>query len=153
MLSVNDLKQICQQAVAALPGLKTHLLIVGESHLSKRLAKLKAADSPFMVALYPSHLSDSKDEDALTWQNQLMFLILTKPQNYTMRTLEQEEADFAMTQDLAQGFIDHLLEARHAQGACNALRRLSSSGIEIDPEYNYYSCDGWSLTLNLRTHV
>lgn len=148
MLSVNDLNSFCKDAVAELAPLKSQYLVITESHLSKRLKAHKSEDSPFLVAVMPSAKSSASNEDALSWNNQLMFFILTKPINYTQRKQEDEETDYQATQDVADAFIDLL---REKQRTCHWLRWLDLNNIEMDPEYNMYSCDGWSLTVNVKT--
>ncbi len=38
-----------------------------------------------------------------------------------------------------------------ANGRCQLMSRLDLNRMHIDPEYNYYGCNGWSLSFNLQT--
>lgn len=149
MLSVNDLNSFCQEAIQSVSDLKAYHLIITESHLSKCLAAHKAADSPFLVAVMPSARGAAPNEDALSWLNALMFMVLTKPLNYTSRKQDQELVDFQNTQEAILAFIDFM---REKQGEdCHWLRQLNLNTLEVDPEYNMNSCDGWSLTFDAKT--
>ena len=150
MLSVNSLDNICRKAVADVIGLEKHFLVISESHLAKRLRGLKAHESPILVAILPTAQGQSANVDTLLWQNQLMFLVLKGPVNYTARAVEAEVEDFNFTQKLTLDFIDYL-RTQQTSGQCTILKKLDLNSLQVDPEYNFHSCDGWSITLNLDT--
>lgn len=150
MLKVTDLNSFSANAVSAIAGLHTHFTIVTESHLRKKLRDLNVQQSPFLLAVLPSSHSEAPNKDAQSWQNELMFFILKGPIDYSNRTAQGEIDDYQETQDLAIALANYLDEQ---SGDCNWLNEYDGDKIEIDPEYNFQSCDGWSVTMNIKTNL
>lgn len=151
MLIIERLNSLGTDAVQSITGLERHFLIVSESHLRKRLSGLKPEESPILVILMPSATGQSPNADGLSWQNQLMFIVLKGPINYTSRKLQQELDDYNYTQTLVLDLIS-FLQQKQALESCTWLKHLDLNSLQVDPEYNLHSCDGWSLTLNVKTH-
>ena len=151
MLAIERLNSFGSDAVQAIMGLEKHFLIVSESHLRKRLLGLKPHESPILVILMPTASAESPNPDSLRWQNQLMFLVLKGPINYTKRNLQEELDDFSYTQTLVMDLLS-FFQQKQALGSCTWLKYLDLNSLQVDPEYNLHSCDGWSVTLNVKTH-
>jgi len=148
MLSVQELDLFCQSAIQSVDGLKDHFLVISESHLRKKLRGVKPEQSPFLLTILPSARSQAASKDAILWSNELMFFILKGPINYSNRNQDQEVNDYGQTQLVADDFLNYIDEASRD---CHWLQRYDGDAVELDPEYNFQSCDGWSLTFNLKT--
>ncbi|MCH8491443.1 MAG: hypothetical protein LAT81_16180 [Oceanicaulis sp.] len=148
MILVSDLFQLGQDATAHIEGLNSSIVVVEESHFRKRLGAMKESDFPTLVAVMPSAQSNARDVDNIKWNNRLMFFIL-KRINYSNRTYEQELTDFQVSQIITQKFFDYLIQRKLQYDSCNPLRELDPDRVLIDPEYNFLSCDGHSISFQL----
>lgn len=150
MIQVAQLSQFIHQATLAIDGLESSHLIITEGHLANRLTSMPVSKFPTLIAVMPSASSGpSRDADNIQFNNQLLFYILKKI-SYPGRTFLQEAEDYQQTQDILNALIRFMLQIKE-QETCSPWYHLQENSFQIDPEYNYMGCDGWSLAVTLKT--
>lgn len=151
MLEVTEVKRFCTDVVAAVPGINSYIMIVGEKHLAKHIGNKRIEEFPVLVALYPSANGSGSNLDNLQYANELDFFVLQKIPDYSARTYQKEEDDYIDTQALTKAVIQFIKDNQGKPGYCTWLGKINPNTIGIDPEYNYHDCDGWSFSFGLMT--
>lgn len=148
MIKLLQLRDLANDAVHHLPGLRKMIYVVDEAHLSKQLKDMPSEDFPILVTVIPSHSSNANNADNIRWNTSLLFFVLSKinrKQNTPDDVIEYYHSLQSLTLDFAMWMMDQKFSEQH----CGLLKDLQESGIQIEPEYNYFGCDGYSISFNL----
>lgn len=146
MLLISQLLDLCTQIRTHIPELKKHVLIVEQDHLRSKMRDLLEHDFPLLVAVLPSHSKKAQNRDSFHFNNALMFFVLQRAQ----RSADENDLDhFIQTQSIIQMLEEFL--TLPPEGLCGLLKDYEPDTVNIDPEYNFCDCDGYSISFNLKT--
>lgn len=148
-INIAQLKSIAQMIVDNTAA--THYeWVTTESHLSKKMSELKASQFPLLVAVTPSYNVDAQDHDSAKDISQMLFFVLAKNDFQGAKpTTEAANADATLEivnkiqEYLLNGFPDHTDD-------CIFPAAIEPGSFNIDPEWNYLGCDGWSISFQIK---
>lgn len=148
MITINQLRELSKQAVDHVVGLNKMVPVIDEAHLSKQIKDKQEEDFPLLVTVIPSHSSQATDPDNIRWNSPLLFFILKKI-NRKVNTPDDIFDYYHELQEVTKRFIDWMKDQKFTDQYCGLLKDLQEDGIQIEPEYNYFGCDGYSISFNL----
>ncbi|MHC1707432.1 MAG: hypothetical protein AB9842_07910 [Bacteroidales bacterium] len=151
MLRIRTFNDYYQGCLEKIPGLKQCILVSTEAELGQRIRDLADEQFPLLVVVIPSTDTIAIGVDNVISANTCLLYVLQK----TDITTTDPDAFLdlmELSQDLLREIIARMIADRFdANGHCQLMSRLDLNRMHIDPEYNYYGCNGWSLSFTLQT--
>jgi len=148
-INIAQLKTLAQ-IIADNTDARHYEWVTTESHLSKKMTELKASQFPLLVVVTPSYNIDAQDHDSAKDISQMLFFVLMRNDFQGNKpTIEATNADTTLEivnkiqEYLLNGFPDH-------PDDCIFPSALDPGSINIDPEWNYLGCDGWSISFQIK---
>lgn len=123
--------------------------VTTESHLSKKMNELKLSQFPLLVVVTPSYNVDAQNSDNVKDISQMLFFVLKRNQ-YQGANPASEAADADQTLAIVQQIKTFLLNGFPNVRDCIFPSAMEPNSINIDPEWNYLGCDGWSLSFQIK---
>ena len=151
MISVSDYSAYWQSIKEAIAGLKSAHLVANEAHLKDVINK-PGELFPMLLATIPSADPQSRDIDSMAEINTCLIFILDK-----VAAADRTNANYITKMTQLQEIIKDVKEhmALDYEGCSRPghtiMQRLELGSMHQDPEYNYLSCDGWSLSFRFTT--
>jgi hypothetical protein len=133
------------------PGLKKAIFAADIDQLGKYLKKLKASEYPCLVMVVP--FADSLgEEDNFGDKNTGVAYVLESSKG-SSETMDSFFSDLEECQQLMEAFKD---EIRANYATCSndfhdVFKDLEYAGMHMEPEYNLFGCNGWSLSYRFDT--
>lgn len=147
MITPIEFNQLVQDLVNDIPEFNNGVVVVEESHLKTKIDEYAHSDFPILVGVLPNHQSDSPHVDQQRWNIPILFFSL-KFVDEKMRTNQIELDTYQETFISIQKLIEELSDTSKY---CNFSQRINWPSIKITPEYNYLSCDGYSVELTIKS--
>lgn len=151
MIRVHQIEGFIESAVTRIAGLKKSLYVVNESNLDVQIKNLEWDEYPVLVSVLPTAKRDNANADNKPWMNSLLFFVLNRVERKNM-TPKQELDNMDQMQGLTLELLDLMEEDAEQNQACNWLKRMDYSNVVIDPEYNYFNCDGWNMAVPVKSY-
>jgi hypothetical protein len=146
--ALNDYYTACLEKIGSL---KHYILVSTEAELGQRIRDLADDNFPLLVVVIPSADTIAIGADNVISANTCLLYVLQKA-DITSADSESFLDQMELTQELLREIIGQMIADRFdANGRCQLMSRLDLNRMHIDPEYNYYGCNGWSLSFNLQT--
>lgn len=149
MISASRLNAILEELDNAVQGIKSHRWVVDQEHFAKLVDDMYADDFPCVLGVLPDADMTSRSLDNQKFNNKLLFFFVKK--------VDQKERDANLTTEvydetlsLVNAFLSHVYSSS-SSSPCNLLSKIEWSTLDIKPEYNFASCDGYSISFNLET--
>jgi hypothetical protein len=140
MVTVTEIKDLCDQLKNDDPRIKNIVLVANEGHL---VNKLKDKKGVILACIYPSADRNGQPNEAMD-VNSLWFFILEK--DVAGQSDSAEEAQFGKLQEITLDIRDYVEDT--AVTVCSFLSRHQPSGTQIIPEWREFGgFNGWSMSL------
>lgn len=130
-------------------GIAHYEWVTTESQLSKKLGDLKATQFPLLVVVTPSYGTDARDHDNVRDIPQMLFFVL-KRNKFQSATAATEIADADETLEISRQLKSYLINGFPGQHDCVIPAAIEPNSFNIDPEWNYLGCDGWSISFQMK---
>lgn len=148
MVTVNELIAYGQKLQTEIPAIGYNQTVIDDSQLVKDLSEISPEENHLLYLVIPS-INNQGSDDALTANNEMMFLVLQKCDS----SIAHE--DFLQvihnTQQTARAIEVQML--RDKEDSCGFMGWLESASIQIDPIWGIASCSGWSIRFSMKTLV
>lgn len=148
MITIAQLISIAEQ-VKTHTGITHHEWVTTESQLSKKLPDLKSDQFPLLVTVTPSYTADAPDNDNLKNISQMLFFVLVRDRFQSAKGAT-EIADMDNTLAIAAAIQDYLINGFPGADQCWLTNSIQPQSFNIDPEYNYLGCNGWSISFQIK---
>ena len=148
MITISNLITLAQRIQAA-TAINHFEWVTTESHLTKKLQSLKASQFPLLVVVTPSYAVDGIDPDSTKDISQMLFFVLKRNQAQGA-TPATEAADADETLAIVNQIKTYLLNGFPGVSDCIFPDAIEPNSINIDPEWNYLGCDGWSISFQIK---
>lgn len=127
------------------------IYLVSREEQLKDYVKEIELDKTFGVMIVPSFLGNGQNEDNYTEFSTLLFYFLQKidkkcTQDESLDILEALQIKVEAFKTALINSIDDCQDPLHTLG-----NSLDLKSIHIDPEYNYLSCHGWSMSYKVES--
>lgn len=149
MISASKLNAILEELKTSIPGIKSNHWVVDQEHFAKLVDDMFVDDFPCVLGVLPDANMTSRSLDNQKFNNKLLFFFVKK--------VDQKERDTNLTTEvydetlqLIDAFLGHVYSSS-SSSPCNMLTKIDWSSLDIKPEYNFASCDGYSIAFNLET--
>ncbi len=148
-INITQLKQLAQRIVDNTDAAH-YEWVTTESHLAKKMQSLKASQFPLLVMVTPSYNVDAQDSDSVKDISQMLLFVLMR--NEFQGNKPEIEAAYAdQTLAIIETIQQHLLNGFPSAGDdCIFPAATEPGSFNIDPEWNYLGCDGWSMTFQIK---
>jgi len=152
MIKVRAYRQMFTDMLPSLTGISSLHYVRTEEELSKKIKEL-AEDELFLMVVIPSADSSSPDPDNISETDTCLLYCLKK-----VARRNQDDEDFIDDIETAQDAITLVKEKLHEHAFntnspfFNLMHGLDLSRMHTDPEYDYFGCDGYSLSYYLKTN-
>lgn len=123
--------------------------VTTESQLSKKMGDLKATHFPLLVVVTPSYGTDARDHDNVRDIPQMLFFVL-KRNMLQSATGASEIADADETLAITRQIKNYLISGFPGQFDCIIPAAIEPNSFNIEPEWNYLGCDGWSISFQMK---
>lgn len=151
MLRIRALNDYYRRCLDKVSQLKEFILVSTEADLGQRIRDLADESFPILVVVIPSADTIAIGVDNVISANTCLLYVLQKA-DITTTDPDSFLDLMELTQELLREIIGQMISDRFdAHGNCQLMSRLDLNRMHIDPEYNYYGCNGWSLSFNLQT--
>jgi len=119
--------------------------VTTEGELSRKIGQLAASDFPLLVVVTPSFSTLAPDADNVQHIAAQLFFILANGrfQNETQASLQ---ADMDLTLSIAMAIKSFLINGFPNQPHCPFQGTVFPDSFNLDPEYNFLGCNGWSMS-------
>jgi len=148
MININELITLAQR-IKEHTEIAHYEWVTTESHLSKKIQALKVSQFPLLVVVTPSYSVEALDNDCAQDINQMLFFVL-KRNLAQVATPESEVADADETLAIVNKIKKYLLNGFPGVEDCIFPACVEPNSLNIDPEWNYLGCDGWSISFQIK---
>jgi hypothetical protein len=142
MLKIRDYKNYWDKYRNIIPELDHVVLVASESGLAKKTSELKKSRFILAVVLPSADLNASNADAAKFDYDGIILALAPADQGAT-------EDKFIDNIDICGNIIQTILETLSEDitgGTCNIIKELDLNSVKIDPEVNYLSCNGYSMS-------
>jgi len=148
MIPVRIYKQYWEDMLIRVPDLKHLVFASSEDYLQKKIKDIGLWES-ILVAVIPSSKGIG-NADAMKELQPCLIYVIQKIDNSLLT-----DDKFLSVQEQTQNVMERvkefmLFDKNDFKNNCPMFKGLSADWNQ-DPEYNYMSCNGWSLAFNLIT--
>lgn len=150
MISASKLDAILEELKTAIPGIVSQRSVVTEEHFAKLISDMYANDFPCLLGVIPDVRISSRSLDNQKFSNKMMFFILQKVDEKD-RTPELTIEVYTEMAKLVEAVKNYIYAASSA-APCYILSQIEWDTVDILPEYNFASCDGYSLAFSMDTN-
>jgi hypothetical protein len=130
-------------------GIAHYEWVTTDTQLSKKIGDLKSAQFPLLVVVTPSYGTDAPDNDNVRDISQMLFFVL-KRNKFQSATGATEIADTDETLAIARQIKSYLINGFPGANDCIIPAAIEPASFNIDPEWNYLGCDGWSISFQMK---
>lgn len=151
MIPIKQYKTYFGTILSRIETVKHLILVSTEADLGVKIRDLTEDQFPLLVIVVPSADSVSTDPDN-TYEVSICLIYLLQYVDVTM----MEDTSFIETMDTIQQGISSIKQLMaddkgDHHTSPHFLHGLDLNQMHTDPEYNFFSCIGWSLTFNILT--
>ncbi|MCX6272207.1 MAG: hypothetical protein NTU44_13505 [Bacteroidetes bacterium] len=133
------------------PGFHSFLLVTTEADLGYRVKDLSEEQFPVLIVVVPGTDTIALGADNVITASTCLLYVMQKT-DVTNLTQEEFLDTMATCQELLVDLIEQMvMDKFDRNGHCTLMTHLDVNRMHIDPEYNYYGCNGWSLSFTLQT--
>lgn len=152
MIGVKRLYEWLVETKAEIAEINSVDLVVDDSELANLVGTKTPSDNYILLGVIPEFdTSPTVDEDTITHNNFLMFMVLKK-MDYSKFKSQDERIDFwDESQQVISKLEQKLLEAKTTggNGRCPEFMHLNEKSIHIQPVWKFAQTNGWMLTVTL----
>lgn len=137
--------------MAARVGATRCILVRNETELAQKIKSMVNREL-FLVAVIPSSDTTARNDDNIL-EKEMVILYALKKVSHKEQNDEDVINDMELTQDCITDIKTNLLSDAQDDDADyhHIIKRVDFSRMHTDPEYNYFECDGYSVSLELTT--
>lgn len=151
MISVALYKQLWD-AVALSIGASEAILVRTEGELAQKIKSIEHANL-LLIAVIPSSDTTARNNDNIL-ENETIIVYCVKKVSHKDQDDTDMMTDMVETQNAVTAVKDYLHDHATDCDATfhNILKKMDFNQMRTDPEYRYFECDGYSLSVPLTTN-
>jgi hypothetical protein len=153
MVSIKKLREFLEETKTAITEINFQQLVVDDSELEKFMQERSDTDNVMLFGVVPDFQLRGQ-EDAVKWNNQLLFFIVKKSSSRDL-THEKYLEVFEDTQEVARKFVDKIITDKHNNNlmGCPFLQEIDESSVAVNPVWRKAQCNGWVIEFDLLSRV
>jgi hypothetical protein len=153
MLNLTHLNQFLIDAKASIDTINFTDLVADDSELVSILKDRKETDNHYLIAVIPDYKLTG-NENSLKWNNQLMFMVVSKASSRTITKAERNTI-IGEVQQTAKAVIELILEKKSGDNGdfCGMMNEVIEDSILMTIVWEKAQCHGWIIEIDLLTKV
>lgn len=153
MLSINRLYEYLAESKSEIERIKSIKLVVDDSEIVNELDAHKESDNMILMGVIPIYDTSGSNDDAITHNNYLMFLVLEKTNYSKFKNQDERVSMWNRTHEVIKEFEEKLISDKSdsEDGKCPELKDLDVRSIRIEPVWKLGGCNGWMLTATVES--
>lgn len=150
MISASKLNAILEELKNAIPGIKSNRIVVDQEHFATLVNEMFADEFPCILGVLPDAKMTSRSLDDQKFNNSLLFFFVKKVDEKDRASELTTIEVYGETIALVDAFFEHVYSSA-SSAPCNVLSKIEWNSVDVQPEYNFVSCDGYSVAFKLDT--
>lgn len=153
MFTINRLYEYLAESKAEIARINSIKLVVDDSEIVNELSSHKESDNMILMGVIPVYDTSGSTDDALIYNNYLMFMVLEKTNYSRLKSMDERVAMWNRTHEVMTEFHEKLISDKSdaEEGKCPELQNLNVNSIRIEPVWKLGECNGWVLTATLES--
>ena len=153
MLNLTHLNQFLEEVKATIDAVNFTDTVADDSELVSVLKDRKETENHYLIAVIPDYKVIG-NENALKWNNQLMFMVLSKASSRSI-TKSERNTIIAQVQQTAKAIVELILEKKSGDNGdfCGIMNEVIEDSIALSVVWEKAQCHGWIIEIDLLTKV